>query len=311
MPAAARDLRTCADSDLIDMDACKFFLLPILFYFSHELFLSQVFFCFGMARWSWSRENHICSDTKPWNSIIRLSSDCSTYGNNDRFFFIFLSSAFIFLFWKRHRLSNGNTTFSGFSDLFCLSVSLEYNGQENLKTCVDMGITKSPKSETPKRNSFLFFCLVLFASSFDAKIRRIDRVHLALSIWHEYFGNDTAKPRNSESASFQRLYPKEVSNSMCFLSFCPPFFSFHRAALRNDEVHIIIWRTECCGGAWFQPLLTFDYYFSDLQWNKNKWGEVIYRHREKIPCALLLIFRSFVTNATTKSGKVCSPSALF
>ena len=47
MPAAARDLRTCADSDLIDMDACKFFLLPILFYFSHELFLSQVFFLFS------------------------------------------------------------------------------------------------------------------------------------------------------------------------------------------------------------------------------------------------------------------------
>ena len=39
------------------------------------------------------------------------------------------------------------------------------------------GNNKSPKSETPKRNFFLF-CLVLVSSSFVAKIRRIDVVHL-------------------------------------------------------------------------------------------------------------------------------------
>ena len=78
------------------------------------------------------------------------------------------------------------------------------------------------------------------------------------------------------SVSFQRLSPMERTNSMCFFSFCPLLFSFHRAALRNDEVTIIISRTGWCGRA-FLPLLTFHFYSSFFSFLfRYVWGKHLF-----------------------------------
>ena len=91
------------------------------------------------------------------------------------------------------------------SRTFCLSVSLEYNGQENLKTCVDMGITKSPKSETPKRNSFLFFVLFCLHRLLMRKYEELIEF-----IWHSQYDMNIL-------ATIQRSH--EIQNPHLFSDF--------------------------------------------------------------------------------------------
>ena len=75
---------------------------------------------------------------------------------------------------------------------------------------------------------------------------------------------------------FSDFLPWKERTPCVFFSFCPLLFSFHRAALRNDEVTIIISRTGWCGRA-FLPLLTFHFYSSFFSFLfRYVWGKHLF-----------------------------------